>query len=74
MTNHDPEDRSEPPVRHPDSPRPEGDAAEHEVNEVTRQRQQDLGHPHLDEELDRDDLEDLGDGSRSGQNSDWLPQ
>ena len=73
MTSSDPADRAEPPVRHPDSPRPD-DADADELNDVTRQRQQDLGHPHLDEELDRDDLDDLGEGTRAGQNSDWLPQ
>lgn len=59
-------------TQHPDSPRtsPEADADD-ELNEVTRQRQQDLGHPKLDEELDRDEL---GEDSPPGQNSDWLPQ
>ncbi len=59
--------------RHPDSPRsgvPDADADD-ELNDVTRERQQDLGHPHLDEELDRSEL---GDDSAPGQNSDWLPQ
>jgi hypothetical protein len=62
------------PARHPDSPRGEEADAADELNDVTRVRQQDLGHPHLDEELDRSDVEDVGDDSRPGQNSDWLPQ
>ena len=58
--------------RHPDSPRtPADDDAGDELNAVTRERQQDLGHPRLDEELDR---EELGEDSPPGQNSDWLPQ
>jgi hypothetical protein len=52
-------------TRHPDQGDDEG------VNEVTGERQQDLGHPKLDEELDRDEL---GEDSPPGQNSDWLPQ
>lgn len=59
--------------RHPDSPRPDG-KADDELNDVTRRRQEDLGHPHLDQELDRGDRDELGDASRPGQNSDWLPQ
>ncbi len=57
----------------PDSPRPAG-VEDDELNDVTERRQSDLGHPHLDEELDRGDVEDLGDESRPGQNSDWMPQ
>ena len=57
-------------TRHPDSPR-RPDEADDELNSVTREHQQDPGHPKLDEELDRDEL---GDGSAPGQNSDWLPQ
>ena len=60
--------------RHPDSPRPDGAKGDDELNDVTRRQQEELGHPHLDEELDRGDREDLGDQSRPGQNSDWLPQ
>ena len=59
-------------TRHPDTPRP--DESEDELNDVTRRRQEDLGHPHLDEELDRGDLDEVSDTSRPGQNSDWLPQ
>ena len=55
--------------QHPDAP-----PADDEVNDVTRRRQEDLGHPHLDEELDRSDLDEVSDASRPGQNSDWLPQ
>ena len=59
-------------TQHPDSPRPEAEAsADDELNPVTRARQQDLGHPNLDAELDRDEL---GDDSPPGQNSDWMPQ
>jgi hypothetical protein len=57
--------------QHPDSPRSGGGDADDELNDVTRERQQDLGHPHLDEELDRSEL---GDDSAPGQNSDWMPQ
>lgn len=59
-------------TQHPDSPRTPSDAdPDDELNAVTRQRQQDLGHPKLDEELDRDEL---GEDSAPGQNSDWMPQ
>ncbi len=65
-------------ARHPDSPRTGeggGEAdADDELNDVTRRRQEDLGHPHLDQVLDRDDAEELGDDAPPGQNSDWLPQ
>jgi hypothetical protein len=57
--------------QHPDSPRPDAADSDDELNEVTRERQQDLGHPHLDDELDRSEL---GDDSAPGQNSDWMPQ
>lgn len=60
-------------TQHPDSPRPAGDEDD-ELNEVTERRQSDLGHPHLDEELDRDALDELGEDSPPGQNSDWMPQ
>jgi hypothetical protein len=59
-------------TQHPDSPRtPGATGADDELNEVTRERQQDLGHPKLDEEMDRDEL---GEDSPPGQNSDWIPQ
>lgn len=57
-------------TQHPDSPRARGEEDD-ELDAVTRQRQQDLGHPKLDEELDRDEL---GPDSPPGQNSDWMPQ
>lgn len=56
-------------TQHPDSPRTQ--SSESADDELTRERQQDLGHPKLDEELDRDEL---GDESPPGQNSDWMPQ
>jgi hypothetical protein len=55
-------------ARHPDSP---GDEQADELTDVTQARQEDLGHPHLDEELDR---EELSDRTPPGQNSDWMPQ
>ena len=57
--------------QHPDSPRDRDADVDDELNSVTGQRQQDLGHPRLDAELDRDEL---GEESGPGQNSDWLPQ
>ena len=58
--------------RHPDSP---GETSvEDEMSETTRPQMNDLGNADLDEELGPDDLEELGDDSSPGQNSDWLPQ
>jgi hypothetical protein len=58
--------------RHPDSPRET--PVEDELSDSTRAQMDDLGNADLDEELGRDDLEELGDDSSPGQNSDWLPQ
>lgn len=58
--------------RHPDSPRPAG--SDDEINDVTRERQQDLGKPDLDEELGSSERDELTDEGKPGQNSDWLPQ
>jgi hypothetical protein len=58
--------------RHPDSPRET--RAEDEMSEATRPQMDELGNANLDEEPGPDDLQELGDDSSPGQNSDWLPQ
>jgi hypothetical protein len=58
--------------RHPDSPRES--AVEDELSDTTRPQMDELGKADVDEELGPDDLEELGDDSSPGQNSDWLPQ
>ena len=58
--------------QHPDSPRPAG--LDDEVDAVTREQQQDLGHPNLEQELGQEQRDELADEARPGQNSDWMPQ
>jgi hypothetical protein len=58
--------------RHPDSPRET--SVDDELSDTTRPQMDELGRANLDEELGPDDLEDIGDDSSPGQNSDWLPQ
>ena len=58
--------------RHPDSPR--DTRVEDEMSETTRPQMDELGKAGLDEELGPDDLQELGEDSSPGQNSDWLPQ
>ncbi len=58
--------------RHPDSPRET--SVEDELSDTTRPQMDELGRANLDEELGPDDLEEIGDDSGPGQNSDWLPQ
>jgi len=58
--------------QHPDSPRPAG--RDDEVDAVTREQQQDLGYPNLEQELGQEQRDELADETRPGQNSDWMPQ
>jgi hypothetical protein len=58
--------------RHPDSP--SDTSVEEEMSDTTRSQMDELGRSNLDEELRPDDLQELGDDSSPGQNSDWLPQ